>query len=138
MKYNIEFDSEKQYIRADIDGEVELEHLKQLFLDVAGALKKHGSKRVLYDLRTAKVNLNIIELDKVPKMVSQLGIDSSITRALVISDDFKKFNFFESTSRSHGQNVRIFSNYSEAERWLLSEHTSASQAIAISINKESD
>jgi len=138
MKYNIEYDNAKICVKASLEGEIELKYLRQLFTDVADVLKKHNCKRVLYDMRTASVNLNIIEIDEVPKIASQIGFDASIKKALVISDDFKKYNFFESTSRAHRQDVKIFSSYSKAEEWLLSDEQFSSQAIPISIIKKSE
>lgn len=137
MKYNIEYDIEKKCVMANLEGEIELKYLRQLFTDVADVLKKHNCKRVLYDMHIALANLFIIEIDEVPKIASQIGFDASIKRALVISDDFKKYNFFESTSRAHRQDVKIFSSYSGAERWVLSDEQFSSQAIPISQTKKS-
>ncbi len=127
MNYKISYNSEKKYVTADIVGDIELEPLKQFISDTADFLKKHNCQRVIHDFCSASVNMNIIEIDEVPKLISQFGIDDALKRALVISDDFKKYNFFESTSRSKRQNVKNFSVYEKAEKWILSDETSASQ-----------
>ena len=138
MKYKIDYNSVKKYVTADIEGDIELEPLKQFISDSAEVLKKHNCQRILHDLRSASVNMTIIEIDEVPILVTQFGINESLKRALVISDDFKKYNFFESTSRSKRQNVKIFTSYSEAEKWLLGDAEFSSQAIPISAIKETD
>jgi len=81
--------------------------------------------------------MTIIEIDELPKLVTHFGINDSLKRALVISDDFKKYNFFKSASRSKRQNVKIFTSYSEAKQWLLGDAEFSSQAIPISIANES-
>ncbi|MCP4705624.1 MAG: hypothetical protein GY865_13575 [candidate division Zixibacteria bacterium] len=138
MKYKIAYNSDKKYITADIVGDIELEPLKQFISDTADFLKKHNCQRIIHDLRSASVNMTIIEIDEVPQLAMQFGIDPSLKRALVISDDFKKYNFFESASRSKRQNVKIFKNYAEAEKWILSDETSASQEIHISLSQEDE
>ncbi len=137
MKYKIEYNSDKKYVTANIEGDIELEPLKQFISDTADFLKRHDCHRVLHDFRSASVNMTIIEIDEVPKLVTHFGINDSFKRALVISDDFKKYNFFESTSRSKRQNVKIFTSYSEAKQWLLGDAEFSSQAIPISIANES-
>lgn len=138
MKYNIEYDSEKKYVLASIENDIELEPLKRYISDIANVLKKHNCHKILADLRAASVNMNIIEIDDIPRLSLQFGIDAYIKRALVVSDDFKKYDFFESTSRSHNQNVKIFSNYSEAEKWLLDNEKFSTQPIPISKINESE
>lgn len=136
MKYNIEYNSEKKYVKANIEDEIELKYLSQFVTDVNECLKTNNCHRVLNDLRTASVKMTIIEIDEVPKLFSQLEIDILTKRALIVSDDIKKYNFFESTSRSRRQDVRIFSSYSKAEEWLLSDEAFSSQAIPLSEIKE--
>ena len=131
MKYNVKYDRENKYVKAIIEDEIELEPLKQYISDIADILKKYNCHKVLNDLRIASVNMNILEIDDIPELSLQFGIHADVKRALVVSDDFKKFNFFESTCHNQNQNVKIFNNYLEAEKWLLSDETSASQAIPI-------
>jgi len=138
MKYKIDYNCDKKYVTADIEGDFELEPLKQFIAETAEVLKKHNCRRVLHDLQSALVNMSIIEIDEVPKLVSQFGIDDSLKRVLVISNDFKKYNFFGSASRSKRQNVKIFTSYSEAEQWLLGDAEFSSQAIPISLINKSE
>ncbi len=126
MRYSIDFKSNSDYLIVKIEDEIDLESFKAFAIDVSGALKKHHYSKVLYDLLSSSLKLNIVEIDEVPELLSQLGIDPSIKRAMVVSDDFKKYNFFQTTSHNKRLNVKIFKNYSEAKKWLLNDEQPAS------------
>jgi len=129
VKYNIEYDNVNKYVKACIEDEIELRYLKQFYSDLADVLRKHNCKKALTDLRSAMVNMTIIEIDELPNLASEIGFDALIKRALVVSDNFKKYSFFESISNINRQNMKIFRSFSEAEEWLLNDEKAPNQAI---------
>ncbi|MCP4703986.1 MAG: hypothetical protein GY865_05195, partial [candidate division Zixibacteria bacterium] len=106
--------------------------------DVAEVYKKHHYSKVIYDLRSSSLNMNLVEIDEVPKLIAKMGIDISIKRALVVADDFIKYNFFETTSHNKRLNLKIFKNYSEAEEWLFNNEPFFGQTIPVSKISESE
>lgn len=72
------------------------------------------------------MKLSTIEIYDLPTYISEAGLDRLCKRALIVSQDFEDYKFFENVSSNHGHLVKVFSdsdefsifrNTEEAEEW---------------------
>ncbi len=74
MTYTIRYDDESGYIMVVVDGILDLSLLKNMASDVAAAAEKHGCKRILNDLRSARLK-GVIDIIQMPSAARKSGIE---------------------------------------------------------------
>ena len=119
MPYKVTYEKEGDYISIIVEGDFALSTLKDLAEDVAKAIEQHGCKRILNDMRLAKLTKGIIDIYNMPKTASTSGIDTRCKRALVVSEQSSDFHFLETVFLNQGHNVKMFTDIEEAMNWLL-------------------
>jgi len=119
MPFSLSYDPEADYINASITGEFDPSLVKKFLQAVADLAKEKNCTRVLTDLRVAKPQMSVLEIDDLPRFAAKTGLDFSVRRALVIADDYDDYSFYRASSAVQGQNVRIFNDIDKAKEWLF-------------------
>ena len=120
MTYTIRYDDESDYIMVVVDGILDLSLLESMASDVAAALAKHGCKRILNDLRGARLK-GVIDIIQMPSAAKKSGIEFHSKRALVVGQDSPGFDFLETVFVNRSHRVKTFTSIDEAKRWLLKD-----------------
>lgn len=122
MPYTLTYDPKADYINASITGEFDPSLVREFLKAMADLAKEKNCTRVLTDLRVAKPQLSVLEIDDLPGFAAKTGLDFTVRRALVIADDFDDYSFYRASSAIRGQNVRIFKDINAAKEWLYEEN----------------
>ena len=117
-KHSIKYDRKSDCVHVVVKGEVDLSDIRKYASETASALSKHKSRYLLADYREAKLRMSIPDLYEVPRILEEEGIERSIKGAVIVSDEFDKFNFFETASNNYGQLFKITTDIDEAFDWL--------------------
>ncbi len=120
MAYTIRYDDESDYLMVVVDGILNLALLKSMASDVATAVAEHGCKRILNDLRGARLK-GVIDIIQMPSAARTSGIDLRSKRALVVGEDSPGFDFLETVFVNRSHRVKMFTSIDEARRWLLKD-----------------
>ena len=118
MSYTINYDQGTETIMVAVHGELDLQLLQRLATDVAAAIKRHDCKRILNDLRNARLTQKSFDIYQMPEEAKKLGIGHSHKRALVVEDRATDFHFLETVFVNRGYEVKMFTNPDEALVWL--------------------
>ncbi|MHC4532978.1 MAG: hypothetical protein ACYS6K_03410 [Planctomycetota bacterium] len=127
MSFNVYYDSERNCVFVSIEGDFDMEQAKELAQEAVKQATAHNCKRLLNDLRKANVKLSTIEIYDLPAYISDAGLDRLCKRALIVSQDFDDYKFFENVSSNQGHLVEVFAdsdefsifrNVDEAQDWL--------------------
>ena len=122
MKYEVKYDQNFDCIMARIEGEIIKDELKNMAADIFKLSKKHNCKRMLNDLRNAKLTLlSTADLYEVPRLLSEWGLTSDFERVIFVNKDLMDYRFYETASKNIGQNLRVFTNEDDVNKWLKNE-----------------
>lgn len=122
MPYALSYDPEADCIFGSIEGDFDQAVVREYLREMAALAKEKQCRRTLTDLRDAKANLSVLEIDDLPAFAAEIGFDHSVRRALVIAADFDDYSFYRASSSIHGQNVRIFRDMDSAKAWLCEDN----------------
>lgn len=127
MRYSVQYDSKNDCVFASVEGDVEMEALEQFAEEVVKQASEHNCRRLVNDLRKAKVKLSTLELYDLPHFIENAGLDRLCKRALIVSRDFDDYRFFENISLRRGHLVEVFADsdkfsvfgdVEQAKEWL--------------------
>ncbi len=119
MPYKITYDPEADCINASITGKFDPSLVKEFLQAMAALAREKNCTRVLTDMRAAKPQMSVLEIDDLPRFAAETGLDFTVRRALVIADDYDDYSFYRASSAIQGQNVRIFRDIDDARAWLF-------------------
>jgi hypothetical protein len=127
MPFSVRYDPESDCVFASIEGEIDLQTAKEFGEAVVEQTAAHNCRRLLNDLRKAKVKLSTLEIYDLPALIEKVGLDRRCKRALVVSRDFEDYIFFRNVSSHSGHIVEIFGDSDKfsifrtpdrAKKWL--------------------
>ncbi len=125
MPYKIDY-NEAGYVEMIHDGIIAMEHVSPIIKEVMTAVKDYDCFLFLGDYRGVDLQLSLALLYEIPRHVfgesQRLGLQvGKFKRALVVSETlYEKFKFLELVSLNRMQNVKVFTDLTEAKIWLLS------------------
>lgn len=119
MPYSVEYDKKTDCIYVSVEGEFNLSSFNSMAADVAQCLSECGCRRILNDLRHARLMGSIVDIYSMPERAMKVGITRAVKRALVISGTFSRFHFLETVFINQGNIVRLFNSIDDAKRWLF-------------------
>jgi len=119
MPYSVDYDKETDCIYVSVEGELNLSLFDSMAEDVARCLSECGCRRVLNDLRGARLMGSVVDIYFMPEHAMKVGITRAVKRALVISGTFSRFHFLETVFINQGNIVQLFDSIDEAKRWLF-------------------
>ncbi len=103
-----------------VDGPFDAFILKRLAADVSKAIEKHGCRRILNDLRDARLK-GVLDTYQMPKVAAEAGVPRMCKRALVVREGSSDFDFLETVFSNQGHRVKKFTAFDDAKQWLLAD-----------------
>jgi hypothetical protein len=119
MPYQLSYDPKKDLITGVVLGVFDATLVSDYIRELAALAREKHCARAITDMRTAKPQMTVLEIDDLPGLAAEIGLDFSVRRALVVADDFEDYAFYQSSSTIRGQNVRIFKDIDAAKAWLF-------------------
>lgn len=124
MSYKINYNKEQDYIAVTIEGDFALPTLKELAAETVRFIERYNCKRILNDMRRARLTEDTFNIYNMPKISSQAGIEPRFKRALVVDELSSDYHFLETVFVNQGHIVKVFTDIDTALRWLLNKETS--------------
>ncbi len=121
MPFSVTYDKETDCIFVTVEGNLNLSLLDRMAAEVSRYIDEYGCRRILNDLRHAKLVEPTIDIYSMPNHALKAGVTRSAQRALVVNGTFSEFRFLETVFINRGNIVRLFNNIDDARRWLSSE-----------------
>jgi len=126
MPHSIVYNSETRMIISKIYSDLTLAEAKEIISEFAAIVKEKDCTMLLNDYRQARVKLSTLEIYEAPKLYADIFALSGLSlyhikRALVVAEDLRDYEFFETVSFNQGQYVKVFKDSTKAREWLLSK-----------------
>ncbi len=121
MSYTIRYDPENDCIMASMEGDMDLNKLREFAKILTQEMEKNNCYKIFNDVRKINVKLSTTEIYNLPKIIMEWGLKPFCKRALVVANDFNDIAFFETVSVNQLQNVKIFRDSDDAIKWLKSK-----------------
>ena len=121
MPWKTKYDPENDFVMIICDGENDFEDYKDQAESAFSLLKKHNASRVFVDDRKLINKATPEEIYFLKDYYSEVGIDSSVSIALLVSNErgiSEQFEFYENIMRNHGFNLKLFLDKEKAMKWL--------------------
>lgn len=119
MDYLIETSEDGKYLRIAIKANVTTEIAYKWTDELVELTRNTGIKKYLFDSRKAKNISNVSDNYRFSyDMVSKLKLDKSIREAILVSPGDHSHDFIETTKINAGYDAKIFTDESEAIKWL--------------------
>jgi len=118
MPYTISYDSQNKCIIAKMEGEINLETIKEFANKITQEVEKYNCNKILNDIRNINLKISLADIYSLPKVVSEAGLRLSCKRAIIVSSDLNDASFFETVSVNRSQYVKIFKKQADALKWL--------------------
>ena len=119
MSYKINYHKDQGYIAVTVEGEFTSSILKELAAEVAMFTDRYNCRRVLNDMRHARLTKDTLDIYNMPKIARQAGVGPPFKRALVVSELSPDFHFLETVFLNQGHVVKLFTDTDQALHWLL-------------------
>ena len=120
MPYQITYDPKIDCVVTTISGDLDKNLVANFFMEVGKVAAENNCRRILSDLRTAKIVAPPTDIYDMASSLEKLQIQRTFRRAIVISQDHKDYAFWENVCYNQGhQIVKIFHNYEKAKDWVL-------------------
>jgi hypothetical protein len=122
MSSSIAYDSSCDLILVTLVGSIDKRTMDELTMETLRLVQQHSCFRVLADLRQATSAVSTLDLfqraRETAQHVSTSSIPPSYKRALLVGDNIEDPRFFETVSQNREQQVRVFHDMEQAQRWL--------------------
>ena len=124
MSHTIIYNRADRLIETTVQGELTLNEIKEMVLELTSVAKENHCRLFLNDFREAKIKLSIFEIYDLPKIISGIisaeGLESyRLKRAMVAALHSEDLRFFETVTVNSGQNTKLFYSIDKAREWLL-------------------
>ena len=123
MSYRIDYNEEQDYIAVTVEGKFTLSTLKELSTAVATFTERYNCRRILNDMRHARLTEGTLDIYNMPKIAREAGVAPPFKRAILISEFSANFHFLETVFLNQGHIVKLFTDTDQALHWLLNEET---------------
>jgi hypothetical protein len=120
LPYKISHDAESNCIRTRIDGELDMNLIKNLANDLRDVAFHNDYKYYLNDIRKAEVKLTLWDIYELPNLTSS-ALPSNYRAALIVRSESDLSRFYENVSKNFNQSIRVFTDIQAAERWLFDD-----------------
>lgn len=123
MPFTIAYNKEESIIEVKITGKLDHEILKDFSAELTMVVKENNCYRMITDYREALLDFSTLDIFKMPQFLSDVATTSGLElyklkRALVTSEHWKDFSFYETVSVNRGYNTKVFKDVDEARQWL--------------------
>ena len=123
MPHQTTFNPELQIIETKYSGNISIEELKSLTIEIAKLATENNCFLTLGDFREAFLQLSTVDIYELPQTLSDALKSSGLMiykfkRALVVAKSAKDFLFFQTVAANQGQTTKVFYDVEEAKEWL--------------------
>jgi len=121
MEWKIEYWEKDKIVFACLTGDMDWVSHKQFAEEVFPFAIKKKARRVLIDFRDVTAALTILQIDDLPKILTELGVGPDFRIAALHdpkSPQKNEFDFFRNTASLMSIQVRHFASKDEAVEWL--------------------
>jgi hypothetical protein len=118
MDFEIKYSEEKKMILGKLSGDLDLGAIKKMAGEVEKIVEARDCLKFLNDCRESVVPKSIIDIFEVPRLVAEAGLRGNCKCAIVVKDIRDQWEFLETISNNRGQQIRIFTDFDEADAWL--------------------
>ena len=119
MEYNVDYDQENDYLIASYEGVLNFETMKEYVREIVNKAQECNCKRLLNDLRKARIGKDTMTIFSTPEAMEIEGIDQSWQRAVVVDEQNKQdFRFYETVAVNRGHRIKLFTEFDDAIIWL--------------------
>jgi len=131
MAYKVIYNPDEDCVHASIEGDVDLALAQRYAKEIIKQLRGRHCPRLLNDMRKASIKLSTVDLYELPAWIEEAceeaGVNHLCKRALLVSRDFRDYEFYETVSRNHGhllevfadpEKTHIFRDIAKAYEWL--------------------
>jgi hypothetical protein len=123
MKWTIDYLEEEGVISIKTSGVNNWDELKQMCREAFRIGQEHNAHKYLADHQDLQEGLSVLQIDDMPRMFREIGLEAEDKVALVYRPDMeKKFKFFQSVSDYALLNFKLFTDKDEAIKWLKPSH----------------
>ena len=121
MKWTIEYLEKDKIVAAKLNGIMDWEEHRKFAEEIYPLTRKKGAHRILIDFREMIPNFTVLQIDDLPKMLTDLGVGPDLRIAAIhdpSSPKANEFTFFRNVATIMSLHVEQFTNWEEAIKWL--------------------
>lgn len=125
MNWEIDYLEEDQIVEARTSGRLRWEDNKLLSEQMLEAGREHRTNRFLVDHQELQPGFSVLEADKLPGMLRDIGVDPQDKIAVLFSPGLLKddlFSFLQNVAYLNSLQLKVFTDRDEAIDWLTREY----------------
>lgn len=123
MDWTIDYLEKDRIVHAKASGVMDWDEHKRFAEELYPFVKEHGAHKILIDFRQMEPKFTILQIDDLPRMLSEMGIGPGLKIASVYdpaSPHSHEFKFFNNVANLLHIRVKQFIDPDEALTWLKS------------------
>ena len=121
MPFDISYHADDDCIVAKFTGVINMTLVHEYLTALIPILEETGCTRLLSDSTEARVQLSSMDILQFPKMAAASPLTARLKRAALAAEGTSGYEMYATFSKMQGQNLRVFTDRSEAMKWLLSD-----------------
>ena len=121
LKWEIDFDQERQIILVKMRGMISWEDKKKFSKEMLAAGRKNNINAFLVDQKETSFVLSVLEIDRLPSMLKEIGFSPNHKLAILINHDSLKgnlFKFLQNVCSLRSMQIQVFNDTEKATAWL--------------------
>ena len=121
LKWQIDFDQERQIILVKTRGLISWEDKKKFNEEMLAAGRKNNVNAFLVDQKKTSFGLSVLEIDRLPSMLKEIGFSPNHKLAILINHDSLKgdlFKFLQNVCSLRSMQIQVFNDTEKATAWL--------------------
>jgi hypothetical protein len=121
MDWSIDYLKNEGIVITKLSGIMDWDEHKKWGEEAYAFAHKHNCKKMLIDFRDMVPNFSILQIDDLPKLLEEFGVDPGFKIAGLYdksSPHASEFTFFRNTASLSSINVRYFDDKDQAIAWL--------------------
>ena len=121
MPFTIQYIEDQNYILSTFTGPITMAVIQKYVDELLPVLQDTGCQRLLSDSTEAQLQVTTMDILQFPKIAEASPLTSALKRAALAPDSTSGYEMYETFSKIQGQEVRVFTDRTEALEWLLSD-----------------
>jgi len=121
MPYDMRVITCKDFLRADANGDFDLQATRRFMSDAVWASFHAGVQRVLLDVRDATTEMTLAQVMNACSALNDMTPIGEQYRLAILNqpkDDFDRAAYAADVAQAEGRNIRAFRSFEEAFDWL--------------------
>ena len=121
LKWQIDFDQERQIIPVKTRGLISWEDKKKFIEEMFAAGRKNNVNAFLVDQKETRFVLSVLEIDRLASMLKEIGFGPDNKLAILINHDSSKgdlFKFLQNVCSLSSMQIQVFNDTEKATAWL--------------------